>query len=323
MIDSTPLLPQLSLKPTIAELEHVIGERQRILVALSQYFGRQLKYSTNNSAPLPANKNKLLDLITAQKEAYQAFLQDFLDGAQPHHRRIVILDLDETLIYLHSPAKDQDAARYALLSGLPLTPLPAPEGIEFRGSTLCKRSHLDAFIQQLLGWQLDVAICSTGTFAYIQEILKACDIDPDLFVKIWHREHCARSSKSIDWALADGYQRGNILVVDDAPCYRSITHREIASFSQNDHVLFIKPFCGEPDDELLGILRRIAILKELDLVKQRKKELQEWKRWKEQANAYEASENIGVSPYNTESDFSRNQAYKRYPVPKPRPIDDD
>ena len=159
-------------------------------------------------------------------------------------------------------------------------------------------------------------------------MLGLAKIDSDQFVKIWHREHCARERgqalyKSIEWALVEGYAVGHILAVDDVPNYRSLFphHKEIAS--QQFNTLTIPSFQGQPDDGFATTLKRIAILKGLDIVEQRQQEEDAWLRWRADATTYESKENKGLGAFIHDeiSGLKSNPDFKRYPIHVPKPID--
>lgn len=320
-------LPQPSATPTIEELSRIVHERQKLLQQLSQELDAALEYSPNPIDPPPSEEGYLKHLIYLQKVDYHFLLKAQLTHIAPHNRRLVILDLDDTLIHLHNPAKEKEIAFFAKLSGVELPPSEAPPGIEFQGCIFCKRPGLERFIQQLQGWDLDLAIYSTATLPYIHAMLGLANIDAGQFVKIWHREHCARERgqaffKTIEWAVAEGYLQGNTLVVDDAPNYRSFFPEDDGIANQSFNTLSIPSFAGEPDYSLCVMLKRIKILKELDIVEQRKKEETAWQAWRDQANKYQAHVNKdGLFIQDEDGDLKPNQNYKRYPVPAPNPID--
>ena len=220
-------LPQTSTHRAIEELRRVVKERQSLLQQLSEELNTALEYSPNPIDPPPSEEGYLQHLIYLQKIDYLLLLKAQLKYVVSHNRRLVILDLDDTLIHLYNPAKEKEAAFFARLSGVELNPEEPPKGIAYQGCTFCKRPGLENFIQQLQSWGLDLAIYSTATLHYVHTMLGLAKIESASFVKIWPREHCGRERgqslyKSIEWALAEGYQPGHILVVDDTPNYRSL-----------------------------------------------------------------------------------------------------
>lgn len=320
-------LPQPSENPTIEELKRVVDERQRLLLELDKELGAELEFSPAPIDPPPSEEGYLKHLIYLQKVDYHCLLKEQLKVAKPHERRLVILDLDHTLIYLYNPAKEKEVEFFARLNGTELPPRQPPEGISYQDCIFCKRPHLDRFIQQLKGWGLDLAIYSTATLPYIQAMLKLAQVDPILFVKIWHREHCARERgqalhKSVEWAVAEGYQQKNILVVDDVPNYRSFFPDGGGINNQKFNTLSIPSFQGDFDDALGVMLKRIEILKELDIIEQRRKEEIAWLAWRDEANKYKARVNKnGVFIQDEGGGLKLNPNYKRYPIHAPNPID--
>jgi NLI interacting factor-like phosphatase len=321
-------LPQPSATPTIEELNRIVHERQKLLQQLSKELHTALEYSPNPIDPPPSEEGYLKHLMYLQKVDYHFLLKTQLKNIVPHNRRLVILDLDDTLIHLYNPAKEKEIAFFAKLNGVELLPLEPPEGLEYQGCIFCQRPGLESFIRQLQDWDLDLAIYSTATLPYIHAMLDLASIDADRFVKIWHREHCVRERgqalfKTIEWALVEGYQRGHILVVDDAPNYRSLFPHEEEVASQHFNTLTVTSYQGQPDKTLCNTLKRIKILKDLDIVVQRQKEEDAWQRWGENAKSYETGINKGLRVFihDEVNGLKPNPNYKRYPVPAPKPID--
>ena len=71
------------------------------------------------------------------------------------------------------------------------------------------------------------------------------------------------------------------------------------------------------------MLKRIAILKELDIVKQRQLEEDAFQSWQKEAKAYETKTNkgLGLFIHDEANGLKPNPNYKRYPKPAPKPID--
>ena len=320
-------LPQPSATPAIEELNRIVDERQQILQQLSKELDTELEYSPNPIDPPPSEAGYLKHLMYLQKVDYHLLLKTQLKHITPHNSRLVIMDLDDTLIHLYNPAKEKEAAFFARLSGVELNSEEPPKGIAYQGCIFCKRPGLENFIQQLQDWNLNIAIYSTATLPYIHAMLGLANIELSHFVKIWHREHCAREReqtyfKSIEWAVAEGYQPGNTLVVDDAPNYRSFFRDGSGVANQSFNTLSIPSFEGEPDGSLYVMLKRIGILKELDVVEQRKKEETAWQAWRDQSNKYQAHViKGGLFIQDEDGDLKPNPNYKRYPIPAPTPID--
>lgn len=321
-------LPQPSATPLIEELSRIVEERQSLLQQLAEKLNTSLEYSPNPIDPPPSEEGYLQHLIYLQKIDYQLLLRDQLKRTKPHNRRLVILDLDDTLIHLYNPAKEKEAAFFAKLNGVDLALKKTPKGIDYQGSVFCKRPGLDDFIKQLQSWKLDLAIYSSATLPYIQAMLGLAKIGSGHFVKIWHREHCGRERgqalfKSIEWALGEGYEAGHILVVDDAPNYRSLFQDHKKTVSQQFNTLTIPAFQGQPDNGFITTLKRIAILKDLDIVKQRQLEESAWQRWRQDAKTYETEANngLGVFIHDEVNGLKPNPDYKHYPVRAPKPID--
>ncbi len=321
-------LPQLPATPTVEELNRIVHERLKLLQQLSKELGTELESNPDPTDPATVEKDDLQYLIYLQKIDYHFLLKAQLAHITLHNRRLVILDLDDTLIHLHNPAKEKEFAFFAKLTGVELLPLEPPEGIEYQGCIFCKRPGLESFIQQLQDWDLDLAIYSTATLPYIHAMLGLANIDLGQFVKIWHREHCGRGReqalfKSIEWAIAEGYPPGHILVVDDAPEYQSLFPSEGVTANQQFNTLRIAAYRGNPDSVLALMLKRIERLKDLDIVLQRQKEEAEWQRWLEEAEDYELRTNKGLREFIRDevNGLKRNPNYKRYPAPAPKPID--
>lgn len=92
---------------------------------------------------------------------------------------------------------------------------------------------------------------------------------------------------------------------------------------QHWNLLQIKAYFPERDDEELHkILRRIEVLKDLNVVAQRQQEHQRLEDWGRQRREYNERQNAGILPWLCENDERvDNPEYKVYPAPKPRSID--
>lgn len=156
-------LPQPSATPAIEELNRIVDERQKILQQLSKELDTELEYSPNPIDPPPSEAGYLKHLMYLQKVDYHLLLKAQLKQITPHNRRLVIMDLDDTLIHLYNLAKEKEIAFFAKLSGAELSPKDPPLGIEYQGCIFCKRPGLENFIQQLQDWDLNIAIYSTAT----------------------------------------------------------------------------------------------------------------------------------------------------------------
>jgi RNA polymerase II subunit A small phosphatase-like protein len=169
------------------------------------------------------------------------------------NKALLILDLDETLI--HSSSKE----------------LERPCDFMALAFFVYKRPHLDNFLKEaFLNYR--VAVWSTGSDDYVEELAKAILPEGCWFDFVWGRSRCTAKrmrTEDVDFGYTDpgridyikpikklrnkGYSRERILIVDDSP------HKVSDNYG---NAIYIKEFTGEKDDEelkwLSEYLKKIA-----------------------------------------------------------------
>lgn len=152
------------------------------------------------------------------------------------NRPLLILDLDETLIFATTEEKD------------------------FKCNFMVFEYfvHLRPYLKQFLEnarVRYDIAIWSAGTPDYVNNIAKEI-MPPDLIpIFIWSRDRCTLRRdfdtdelfyrKDLKKATTKGYPLSKMLIVEDS-------RRNVQSFYGN--AIYIKPFTGEDQDTELKLL---------------------------------------------------------------------
>ena len=146
------------------------------------------------------------------------------------HDRLLILDMDETLVYGAESELDR------------------PADFCVGPYHVYRRPHLAAFLKAVSGWY-QLAIWSSATIDYVSAI--ASEVRPDNceWRFIWGRDRCTRRMhaelmetiyiKDLKKVKRLGYDVGRILVVDDSP---SKTSRNFGN------AIYVKAFEGAADD---------------------------------------------------------------------------
>lgn len=177
----------------------------------------------------------------------------------------MVLDLDETLIHAtQHPTELVDSDVHMI-----------PAGHAF-GYWIYHRPYVRQFIEALLE-RFEVAVWTASTRRYAEHLVPDV-VEPRHLRFLWAREQCsvvptgaggqfdlAKDIRSIDEL---GYDRANVLFVDDTP--------ERLSASP-DNVVPILPFTGEPDDtalpRLLPFLVSLGAVDDVRVVDKRSWEL--------------------------------------------------
>jgi TFIIF-interacting CTD phosphatase-like protein len=157
--------------------------------------------------------------------------------SDPPARKLLILDLDETLIHATKTALEQQA--------------------DFRVYKyhVYKRPHLDLFLQSCFEW-FTVAVWTSASPDYAAEIVSTIFLDPSRLAFVWDRRRC---SSGYDYDLGEyytrkplkkvkrrGYRSESVLAVDDTPQKWTCSYGNLVP---------IKPFEGDiRDDELRHLI---------------------------------------------------------------------
>jgi RNA polymerase II subunit A small phosphatase-like protein len=155
-------------------------------------------------------------------------------------RLLVILDLDETLVY----AADKPLARAPAFAVGPYA--------------IYKRPHLDAFLEELLQ-HYGVAIWTASGRDYATGVVSKIVPWHGELAFLWTAIRCTRhfdhetrdhnTIKKLRKVRAQGFDLGRVLVVDDSP------EKHVKNYG---NLIHIQPFVGdESDDELPRLLRYI------------------------------------------------------------------
>jgi Dullard-like phosphatase family protein len=178
----------------------------------------------------------------------------------PEHdaRILLILDLDETLIYATEK------------------PLDRTPDFVFERFSVYKRPHVEVFLSEV-SKTFDLSLWTSATTIYTQEILKKltpCDVQ---FKFVWTRERCTKrrdlEKQEEEW-LKDlrkikrlGYELGRVLVVDDTAAKYSRSY---------GNLITVAPYFGSDEDsELVYLAKYLESLKEIANV--RSVEKRNWK----------------------------------------------
>lgn len=152
-------------------------------------------------------------------------------------RKLLILDLDETLIYGTE------------------TPLAREADFLVEPYYIYRRPHLEQFLNTCLNW-FDVAIWTSSTKDYAVEVVAAIFENPNSLAFLWAIERCTitydyellvhYSRKRLKKVKRKGYALESIIAVDDTPQKWSQSYGNLVQ---------VKPFEGdETDYELLRLL---------------------------------------------------------------------
>jgi len=182
-------------------------------------------------------------------------------------RILLILDLDETLIYADEVALDR----------------PADFGVY--GYHVYRRPHLAEFLAAA-DQHFDLAVWSSASDAYVYAVVDRIFPDPSKLEFVWGRSRASLRRvgpddtrfydpwdhlhyvKPLTKVRRAGWNLGRVLIVDDTPekCFRNY-----------GNAIYPRPWTGEEDDsELRLLMRYLAALKDVPNVRNIEK-----RRWRE------------------------------------------
>ena len=173
--------------------------------------------------------------------------------------KLLILDIDETLLYATSK------------------PLDRPHCFKVAHYHIYKRPHLKTFLNFCFSEFL-VAIWTASTEDYAQQVINNIIDNPNELRFLWGRQRCSRKFNSEDYSYyfvkdlkkvkRKGYPLEQIIMVDDTP-------QKLCK--QYGNLVRIAPFEGQIDDrELLDLIPYLQYLKTVENI--RKIEKRGWKR---------------------------------------------
>ncbi len=165
-------------------------------------------------------------------------------------RLLLILDLDETLVYANEK------------------PLDRPWSFTAGGYYVYQRPHVGTFLLESLS-RFDLAVWSSAGRDYVVQVVENLFEEPRHLKFVWTRERCTLrfdSHSGAHFALKDlkkvkraGYDLSRVIVVDDSP--------EKLGRHYGNHVR-VAPYGGEPeDDELMVLLPYLERLDSLEDVR--------------------------------------------------------
>ena len=177
-------------------------------------------------------------------------------------RSLLILDLDETLVYATKQAKDP--------------------GHDFRvlDYFVQKRPHLDEFLDRVFAW-FDVAVWTSSGSSYAAELVPSIFPDPSRLQFVWDGGRCTirrdpdantfYNIKDLKKVKRRGYDLERVLMIDDTP-------RKL-SRNYGNH-LRIRAFEGDAGDrELSAVLPYLEWLSKQENFRSIDK--RGWRQWKE------------------------------------------
>lgn len=169
-----------------------------------------------------------------------------MTGVRSHDRILLVLDLDETLIYATE------------------TPLDRPPDFDVYDYHVYRRPHLDTFLATCFE-HFTVAIWSSASDAYVEAVVDRIFPDPARLLFVWGRSRATlRRVRDFDdgaitydpWDHLHyrkplkkvrrwGWPLERVLIVDDTP------RKSAQNFG---NAIYPRPYEGEPDDDELARL---------------------------------------------------------------------
>lgn len=172
-------------------------------------------------------------------------------------RKLLILDLDETLFH---------ASLQPLLIG--------SDFVTDTGYHVYVRPYLVEFLAFCFE-NFDVAVWTSATQLYAEEIVNQLFPNPKALQFLWHRQHCITRFnpesgqydfiKDLQKVKRKGFDLNAVLAVDDSP-------EKLAR--QYGNLIQVNPFFGIADQELFYLKRYLMVLKDKDNI--RKIEKRAW-----------------------------------------------
>jgi HAD superfamily phosphatase (TIGR01681 family) len=160
-------------------------------------------------------------------------------------KTFVVLDLDMTLIYSTSISEDEAREHSKDKNGFIMSD-SNPIGISY----VRKRKHLDHFINELKKRGIRLIVWSAGTERYVKtlcEIIFGRDTLEHVLTRIDYDKHGERKSIGVieKCNLVPGFSIDKAVLIDD-----SVINGE----HYPNHIIVVKQFNGQEDDELLRVL---------------------------------------------------------------------
>jgi HAD superfamily phosphatase (TIGR01681 family) len=163
---------------------------------------------------------------------------------------IVVLDLDETLVTSIPAAPDELEQMSVKHPNSFFVNCASPNGI----SLVRKRKHVDHFISELKRNGKIIVVWSAGTEVYVKTV---CNIlfGRDCLDFILTGNHFHQFGKKKDISVLGKHNVVPNFNLNDAVL---IDDRASNGADNPNHIIVVKPFEGEEDDELLRVLKLIV-----------------------------------------------------------------
>jgi len=166
------------------------------------------------------------------------------------HQKLIVLDLDETLI--HATSKK----------------LSIEEDFRFDEYFVYKRPHLENFLRNI-SQHFKIAIWSSADDEYVRHIVKQISPPEIKFELIWGRSRCSHRTnhelqtftyeKRLEKLKRQGFRLDRVIIVDDSPEKTRTNY---------GNAIYIKEFTGNQEDEELKMLHDYLLtLKEVENVR--------------------------------------------------------
>ncbi len=170
--------------------------------------------------------------------------------SDPGHRKLLVLDLDETLVYAT------------------VTPLSVPEAFTVDPYYVYLRPNLEAFLEFCFD-RFDVGVWTSSSPDYAAAVAARLFGSPDRLKLLWALDRCTlrhRHGGGEPYWVKDlkklrrmGYALEQVIVVDDSPRKHERNY---------GNLVWVKPFEGQADDvELLHLARYLETLADVDNVR--------------------------------------------------------
>jgi Dullard-like phosphatase family protein len=172
----------------------------------------------------------------------------------PLDRQLLILDIDETLVFATEQA------------------LAQPHDFIVGPYFVYKRPHVDAFLTAVAEW-FDLAVWTSSTEPYAAQVVRDLIPAPERLTFLWARSRCTRRYdpefqeeywlKDLKKVKRLGYSLERTIMIDDSP--------EKVQRQYGNHI-HIRPFVGDASDaELQQLLPYLQFLRSVENVRQTEK----------------------------------------------------
>jgi RNA polymerase II subunit A small phosphatase-like protein len=192
------------------------------------------------SAPFPKVRFETLEKAIREGAASRQAEEIYARASNlPGQRILLVLDLDETLVYGTE------------------RPIERPPDLELASFAIYKRPHVDAFLAASFA-KFDVAIWSSASADYVQAIARALVPGPERLVFVWSSKQC---TYHYDMDLRDYHWIKKLRKIRDRfryPLERVLIVEDQPSKCEKNYgnAIYVRPFEGDLADDELGLLSR-------------------------------------------------------------------